>query len=100
MKIPQYEAQINTPNPPQFNQIADVRNNDLGMLADGLGEIYKIKLREDEEAKKTAFFQADNSIKMGIYKAKADLLDKIKNGGAYAEAESEYQKAHDEIINK
>lgn len=98
MRIPQYEQQVNTPNAPQFNQIADVRNDNLGAIADGLEQVYKVKLQEQEEAQKTAFFQADNSIKMGLYKAKAELMDKIKNGGSYANAEAEYQKAHDAII--
>lgn len=98
MRIPQYEQQVNTPNAPQFNQIADVRNDNLGEIADGLEQVYKVKLQEQEEAQKTAFFQADNSIKMGLYKAKAELMDKIKNGGSYANAEAEYQKQHDLII--
>lgn len=98
MRIPQYEQQVNTPNAPQFNQIADVRNDNLAVVADAIDKVYQVKLKEQEEAQKTAFFQADNSIKMGLYKAKAELMDKIKNGGSYANAEAEYQKAHDAII--
>ncbi len=100
MKIPQYEQQVNTPNPPQFNQIADVRNNDLGTIVDGLSEVYKVKLKEEEEAKKTAIFQADTSIKIGLKKAQYDILEKIKNGGSYADAEMEYQKAHDSLVSQ
>jgi hypothetical protein len=98
MKIPQYQSQVNAPSAPQFNNIADVRNDSLAVVADGLDKIYQIKLKEQEEAKKTAFFQADTSIKMGIAKAKFDLMESIKNGGSYADAEAKYQKAHDTTI--
>jgi len=98
MRIPQYEQQVNAPSAPQFNQIADVRNDNLGQVADSLNEIYKVKLKEQEEAQKTAFFQADTSIKMALDKAKFDIAERIKNGGSYANAEAEYQKAHDMAI--
>lgn len=98
MRIPQYESQVNAPNAPQFNQIVDLRNDNLSSIADGLNQVYKVKLQEQEEAQKTAFFQADTSIKMGLFKAKAELMDKIKNGGSYADAEAQYQKAHDTVI--
>lgn len=98
MRIPQYEQQVNTPNAPQFSQIADVRNDNLSVIADGLNEVYKVKLKEQEEAQKTAFFQADTSIQMALDKAKFDIAERIKNGGSYANAEAEYQKAHDAAI--
>ena len=98
MRIPQYEQQVNAPSAPQFNQIADVRNDNLGQVADSLNEVYKVKLKEQEEAQKTAFFQADTSIKMALDKAKFDIAERIKNGGSYANAEAEYQKAHDAAI--
>lgn len=100
MRIPQYESQVNTPSAPQFNQIADVRNDDLAQIADGLNEVYKVKLKEQEEAKKTAIFQADTSIKMELDKAAFDVMEKIKNGGSYADAENAYQKAHDNAVAK
>lgn len=98
MRIPQYEQQVNTPNAPQFSQIADVRNDNLSVIADGLNEVYKVKLKEQEEAQKTAFFQADTSIQMALDKAKFDIAERIKNGGSYTNAEAEYQKAHDAAI--
>lgn len=100
MKIPQYEQQVNTPSAPQYNNIADVRTDSLGKLADGLGQVYEAKLKADEEAKKTAIFQADTSVKMELQKAKYDMLEKIKNGGDYASAEQEYQALHGQIVNK
>lgn len=98
MKIPRYEQQVNAPSAPQFSQIADVRTNNLSVLADGLQDVYQDKLREQEEAKKTAYIQADNSIKMALDKAMFDLQERIQNGGSYATAEAEYQKAHDKAI--
>ena len=98
MKIPRYEQQVNVPSAPQFSQIADVRTDNLSALADGLQDVYQDKLREQEEAKKTAIFQADTSIKMAMQKAMFDLQERIKNGGSYAKAEEEYQKAHDTAI--
>lgn len=98
MKIPRYEQQIGVPNPPQITQIADVRNDNLSGVANSLKELYDIKLKEQEEAKKTAIFQADTSIKMAMSKAMFDLEERIKNGGSYANAEAEYQKAHDKAI--
>lgn len=98
MKIPRYEQQVNAPSAPQFSQIADVRTDSLSALADGLQDVYQDKLREQEEAKKTAIFQADTSIKMAMQKAMFDLQERIKNGGSYAKAEEEYQKAHDTAI--
>lgn len=99
MKIPRYDSQVGTATPPQFTQIMDVRSdNGLSAIADGLEQIYKIKLQEQEEAKKTAIFQSDTSIKMALDRAAFDVMEKIKNGGSYANAEAEYQKAHDAAI--
>ncbi len=98
MRIPRYEQQVNAPSAPQFSQIADVRTDNLSGLADTLQTVYEDKLREQEEAKKTAIFQADTSIKMAMTKAMFDLEERIKNGGSYAKAEEEYQKAHDAAI--
>ena len=100
MRIPRYEQQVGVPNAPQITQIADVRNDNLSGLADSLDEIYQVKLREQEEAKKTAFFQADTSIKMAMDKAMFDIQERIQNGGSYANAEKEYQKAHDAAIKQ
>ena len=100
MRIPRYEQQVGVPNAPQITQIADVRNDNLSGLADSLEEVYKVKLQEQEEAKKTAFFQADTSIKMAMDKAMFDIQERIQNGGSYANAEKEYQKAHDAAIKQ
>lgn len=100
MKIPRYEQQVGAPSAPQFSQIADVRTNNLSGLADTLEGVYQDKLKEQEESKKTAIFQADTSIKMAMSKAMFDLQERIKNGGSYASAEAEYQKAHDEAIKQ
>lgn len=100
MKIPRYEQQVGAPNAPQFSRIADLRTDNLSGLADTLEGVYEDKLREQEEAKKTAIFQADTSIKMAMSKAMFDLQERIKNGGSYASAEAEYQKAHDEAIKQ
>lgn len=100
MKIPRYEQQVGAPSAPQFSQIADVRTNNLSGLADTLEGVYQDKLKEQEESKKTAIFQADTSIKMAMSKAMFDLQERIKNGGSYANAEAEYQKAHDEAIKQ
>lgn len=100
MRIPQYNSQVSAPNAPRFNNTPNLLNDDLASVVDGLKEVQKVKEREDEEAKKTAFFQADTSIKMEIDKAKHDLLEKIRNGGSYANAEAEYQKAHSAALAK
>lgn len=100
MRIPQYDNKVNAPNAPQFNNTADLRNDSLSELADGIGQVYQVLAKEKEEAQKTAFFQADTSIKMELATAKHDLLEKIKNGGSYADAEAQYQKAHDATIAK
>lgn len=98
MRIPQYEQQVNAPSAPQFNQIVDVRNDNLSGILDGLDKVYQVKLQEQEEAKKTGYIQADTSIRMALDKAAFDLQSKIQNGGSYANAEAEYQKAHDAAI--
>lgn len=100
MRIPQYDNKVAAPNAPQFNNTADLRNDSLSELADGIGQVYQVLAKEKEEAQKTAFFQADTSIKMELATAKHDLLEKIKNGGSYADAEAQYQKAHDATIAK
>ena len=100
MRIPQYTSQISAPNAPQFNNTPKLVTDDLGTLVDSLEEVQKVKEKEAEEAKKTAFFQADTSIKMEMDKAKHDIIEKIRNGGSYANAEAEYQKAHTAAINK
>lgn len=100
MRIPQYDNQVNAPNAPQFNNTPDLVTDNLSSVLNGLGEVQKVMEREKEEAQKTAFFQADTSIKMELATAKHDLLEKIKNGGSYADAEAQYQKAHDAAIAK
>lgn len=100
MRIPQYDNKVNAPNAPQFNNTADLRNDSLSSVADGLEQVYKVKLKEDEEAKKTAFLQADTSIKMAMDQAMFDIKSKLQNGGSYADAEAQYQKAHDTAIKQ
>lgn len=100
MKIPRYDQQVGAPSAPQFSRIADVRTDNLSGLADTLKDVYADKLKEQEEAKKTAIFQADTSIKMATTQAMFDMEERIKNGGSYANAEAEYQKAHDQAFKE
>lgn len=100
MRIPQYDNKVNAPNAPQFNNTVDLRNDSLSALADSLGEVQQVMMKEKEEAQKTAFFQADTSIKMAMDQAMFDIKSKLQNGGSYADAEAQYQKAHDTAIKQ
>jgi hypothetical protein len=96
MRIPVYENQTRTPNAPQFSAMADMRiSGNLGALADGLENYQKIRQAELDEAQKTEWYKADNGFKMDVLRARTDMINSIQNGGAYADAETKFQKTFD-----
>jgi len=100
MKIPVYDNQVGAPNPPQFNNIADVRSETFAQIADGLDNYRIERQRQLEEERKTEYFKADSAIRYELKDAHSKMLDAIQNGGSYANAEQEYQKKYDEILSK
>ena len=100
MRIPQYDQKINAPNAPQFNNIADVRQDSFSGIIKGL-ETYAGKLgQEAKQARQLEYYKADTAINYEIEKSFDDFTNEIKNGGDYKDAETRYQKLHDSVVSK
>ena len=99
MKIPIYDPQIK-PASVQYNSIADIRTNTLGEIADSLQTYVKYREKQLDQERKTEQFKADSAIRYELEDAHSKMIDAIQNGGAYADAETKYQKTFNETLAK
>ena len=100
MKINVYDGKVGAPRSPVYSQVADLRSESFSDVAKTLNT-YAAKLDQDnQEALKTEYYKADTAIRYDLDKGYAEIEDRIKNGGAYAKAEQEYQKLYDDTIKK
>lgn len=100
MKINVYDGKVGAPRSPVYSQVADLRSDSFSNVAKTLGS-YAEKLDQDnQEALKTEYYKADTAIRYDLEKGYAEIEDRIKNGGAYANAEKEYQKLYDATVAK
>lgn len=100
MKIPTYDSTVQPSSGTPYRGVADVRSDTFSEIAKGIDAYAERLDRDNAEALKTEYYKADTAIRYELDKGYSEMVERIKNGGAYGKAEAEYQKLYDGVIKK